>query len=126
MLITELNAVGLVCTGLTNGIPVIEGATDQDLVDLVVVARDKQDGDQEITDLKDYLGAGSDEWLAYVTARQAPAKDARQKRYRDETDPMRLKADEDHIIGSDDWDTAIQAWRDAKDQIRLELPYPVE
>lgn len=126
MLTTELNAVGLVCTGLTNGVPVIEGTTNQTLVDLVVNAHDKQDGDAEIDALKGHLGVESSEWLAYVEVRQQPIKTARRARYRDETDPLKLKADEDNVIGSDDWNTAIQNWRDAKDTIRLELPYPVE
>lgn len=50
-------------------------------------------------------------------------EELRQRRYRDETDALRLKADEDYVIGSEDWAVAIEAWKSAKAQIRLELPY---
>lgn len=54
------------------------------------------------------LGFTTDENLVYVG---------------DGTDALRLKADEDYVIGSEDWAVAIEAWKSAKAQIRLELPY---
>lgn len=50
-------------------------------------------------------------------------EEVRQRRYRDETDTLRLKADEDYVIGSELWVAAMEVWKSAKAQIRLDLPY---
>jgi hypothetical protein len=123
-ILTEINAVGISCRRIRDGIPDV--SEDQaELANLVVAAHDKQDGDSETTALRNHLGAESDEWAAYVEARKTPIREQRQTRYRDETDPMRLKIDEDYASGSQEWNSALEAWKTAKNQIRADLPYPV-
>ena len=123
-LIRESATVGLAYIGIINGEPSIIG--DQTLASLVIAAHGKTSTDAEIIALKAHLGAESAEWAAYVEARKAPTRAARQARYRDETDALRLKADEDFTIGSEDWLAAIEAWKAAKAAIRAEFPYEVE
>jgi hypothetical protein len=120
----QLQSVGVKCQQIIDGVPIVV-EQDQEIATLVVAAHDKQDGDSEIADLKTHLGAESDEWVAYVDARKAPIREQRQARYRDETDPMRLKIDEDYTPGSQDWSSALEDWKTAKNQIREDLPYPV-
>lgn len=50
-------------------------------------------------------------------------EELRQRRYLAETDAMRLKADEDYSIGSEEWLAAMEAWKIAKQSIRWDLPY---
>lgn len=99
---------------------------DAGLIPYIAAAHGKVAGDPEIAAFRDYLGASSPKWLAYVEARKLPTREARQARYRDETDALRLKADEDFTIGSEDWLAAVEAWKAAKAAIRAELPYEVE
>ncbi len=126
MLIRQLNAIGLACSRMRNGIPEVRTPGREELVNLVVAAQGKVDGAEEITALKNYLGAESNEWAAYVEARKAPIRVQRAIRYKDETDPMRLKMDEDYTPGSTEWNAALEEWKTAKDLIRADLIYPVE
>jgi hypothetical protein len=123
--INQLSAVGVSCSSFSHKNVPIVAEQDQEITALVVAAHDKQDGDSEIADLKTHLGAESDEWTAYVEARKTPISEQRQARYRDETDPMRLKIDEDYTPGSQEWNSALEDWKTAKNQIREDLPYPV-
>ena len=65
----------------------------------------------------------NERWLAYVDCRKAPIRAQREQRYRSETDALRLKADGDNEIGSEAWDTAIAAWKLARQAIKDALPY---
>lgn len=124
-LIDELKAVGLTCSRIRDGVPDVS-EEQKELANLVVAAENKEDGDPDLTALKNHLGVESDQWAAYVEARKAPISEQRQTKYRAETDPMRLKIDEDYEPGSQEWADALQEWRNAKDLIRADLPYPVE
>lgn len=95
------------------------------LAALVIAAHGKTGDAPELTKLRDYLKADS-RWDAYVDARKQPIQQARQLRYREHTDALRLKADEDYTIGSGEWLAAIKEWKAAKSAIRVELPYEVE
>lgn len=119
----ELLSVGITCYRIELGAPVTNG--DKTLVGLVVSAHGKTVTDPEVIALRDYLNADS-RWDAYVACRKADIQQARQARYREETDSLRLKADEDYTIGSEDWLAAIEAWKTAKNTIRAGLPYEVE
>lgn len=123
-ILAEINAVGISCRRIRDGVPDVP-EDQQELASLVVAAADKQDGDPEIDALKNALGAESEEWAAYVETRKAPIREQRQARYKNETDPMYLKIDEDHTPLSVEWEGALQDWRNAKNQIREDLPYPV-
>lgn len=125
--ISEFKAVGLQINGMDSDGNVSWASTpNNELAMLLIYAHEKGSGSPEITALRDHLGVESVEWVAYVEARKQPVQQARQLRYREETDALRLKADEDHTIGSDEWLAAIEAWKAAKEAIRLELPYEVE
>lgn len=72
-LIEELNSCGAVCTQIIDSIPIVDG--NQTLANLIIAAHGKIAGDTEIAALRDYLGASSPEWLAYVACRKEQAED---------------------------------------------------
>ena len=119
----EIRSVGLASDRTIEGVPIVSG--DKALSALVIAAHGKLGDATELTKLRDYLKADS-RWDAYVDARKKPIQQARQLRYREETDALRLKADEDYTTGSEDWLAAIEHWKAAKAAIRSSLPYEVE
>lgn len=119
----EIRSVGLASDRTIDSVPVVSG--DKALSALVIAAHRKSSDAPELTNLRDYLKADT-RWDAYVDARKKPIQQARQLRYREETDALRLKADEDYVVGSAEWLAAIEAWKAEKAAIRSELPYEVE
>ena len=61
------------------------------------------------------------QWLAYQDARKAPVRSQRAERYRQEADPIYLKATEDALINNTTPD--YSEWLVIKAAIRSELPY---
>lgn len=71
-----------------------------------------------------------EQWTSYVNARNAPIKQARSERYKNETDPLFMKCFESaSVIEDGDYydcrvaKTDFDGWKQAKEAVRLELPY---
>ncbi len=64
------------------------------------------------------------QWTAYQNARNVTIQQQRADAFEQQTDPMRLKLDEDFVPGTDGWNAGLAAWKAAKAAIRAELPYP--
>jgi hypothetical protein len=97
---------------------------NEPLAALVFASIDKPLTSPECLALQKMLGPESPEWAAYVAERDRPIKEQREQRYRSETDPLRMKLDEDFTIGSPEWLAGLEEWKLAKAKIREELPYP--
>lgn len=105
---------------------------DPGLVGLVIAAHARVAGDPEITALRDYLGASSPEWMAYVECRKARIKEARAERF---LECDRILGDLlESAITSDTGDGFLlsvpkekwKKWLDYKTKVRKDLPYEVE
>jgi hypothetical protein len=123
----ELRSVGLPARGMQNGEPFfteILSELQQAIANAVIAAHEKVLGDPEWVALKTLLEAESAEWLAYVEVRKSPICQQRESRYRNETDTIRMRLDEDFIPNSVEWLAGLEVWKKAKNVIRDELPYP--
>jgi hypothetical protein len=122
-IVLEAESVGLVFDAVRNGNAVFVG--NNDLSEYIHASHGKPLDSEECLALQTYLGGAEDpRWLAYVECRKQPIRQQREARYKSETDPLFMKACEDYVVGTEDWNTAITAWKTAKNIIREELPYP--
>jgi hypothetical protein len=121
-IISDLDALGIQCYGVINGNLMLESEEDRSIADAVCVAYNQLLDSDECLALQ--LLLTSEQWLAYLVARKTPIRLQREQRYRTETDPLRMKLDEDFTLGSSEWLARLEEWKSAKAKIREELPYP--
>ena len=130
----EYKAVGLTIVGVQkNGDIIWSENTDLTLLPLVLAAHEQPLTSTECLALQ--AAITNDQWLAYIAARQAPIKQARAERYKNETDALLLSAFETALKTATATngeitvvlsETATQEWLTAKETVRIENPYETE
>jgi hypothetical protein len=123
-LLSAIRMLGLPMRGYLNGSPRFSRdltGEESALFELIVSAHEQPLTSTECLALQ--AAITNEQWLAYQDVRKAPIRQAREARYRAETDALRMKADEDYTIGDSSWLAAIEVWKTAKAAIRTELPY---
>lgn len=123
----ELASVGIELGGFYDGAPYPKnkgGLTSNQLkiFDAIVRAHGKRLAAKESTELRGLLGDNSAEWLAYLEARKAAIKEARQARYAAEVDALRNDIEESALQAGKTPDFS-PVWA-LKDAIRALLSYP--
>ena len=100
----------------------VEEPTENQLIiaNAIITAHEKPLYSKECKSLQKLLT--EEQWIAYQDARKQPIREQRAARYKNEADPVYLKAVEDSARDTKTLD--ISEWLKIKDKIRNDLPYP--
>ena len=126
----EAEALGLKWRTIFNGQPVIDG--DDRLLSRLYACHGKTDVDQEIRELRQYLGHTDGRWIAYVEARNKIVRQRRAQKYRVQTDGLLIGAIADAMVWFDGEGyilkipkAAFDEWRTVRRGVKESEPYEV-